>query len=74
MGYRKGWDKADIEQQIYAIYQTCASPYNDGYTGFFAKRDLLELKFLIDDMLERTPKFVGEEEIYQERMLKKLKQ
>ncbi len=50
----------------------CSSPRNDGFTAFEVKKELLEIKFLLDDLLEDCPKFVGEEEVYHERLLKKL--
>lgn len=74
MGFSKNWNKHEIERQLFSIHHACTNPYNDGYTGFLAKKDLLELKFLIEDLLENTPIFVGENEIYEHRLLKKLKQ
>jgi len=74
MGFHKSWDRNNIENQLFNIYHTCADPHNDGFTGLFAKKDLIELKFLISDLLEKTPRFIGEEEIYGEYLIKKLKQ
>lgn len=74
MGFKKNWDVADIYSQIRAITSACTSPYNDGYTSMYAKKDLVDLKFFIEDQLERCPKFSDEQEWYQERFAKKLKQ
>lgn len=73
MGYRKDWDLHAIRHQLWKMSHECSSPYNDGFTGFEIKKELLELKFLIDDLLEKTPTFDGEEEIYHQRMVDKLK-
>lgn len=73
MGYRKDWDMNAIECQLWRMMHECSSPYNDGFTAFEVKKDLLKLKFLINDLLERTPKFAGEEELYHQRMVDKLK-
>ena len=74
MGYRKDWDVSEILASLGKITRECTSPYNDGFTGFEAKKDLLEIKFFLEDCLERCPRFHGEEEILQQRFVKKLKQ
>lgn len=38
-----------------------------------AKKDLVQLKWLIEDLLEDCPVFVGEEEWEQERLIELLK-
>jgi hypothetical protein len=74
MGYRKSWDVGEILTIISRITRECTSSYNDGFTAFEAKKDLLEIKFFLEDCLERCSSFSGEEEIYQQRLIKKLKQ
>ncbi len=37
------------------------------------KKEMLEIKFLLDDLLADCPKFAGEEDIHHERLVKKLK-
>ena len=73
MGYRKDWDMNALKHSLWIMSHECSSPRNDGFTAFEIKKDLLELKFLIDDLLERTPKFAGEEDILHQRMIDKLK-
>ena len=62
MGLFKSWDVSDVSQQVYRMARECSSPYNDGYTAFEIKKDLYELKFVIDQALKKTPTFDGEEQ------------
>ncbi len=73
MGYRKDWDMNVLKHSLWIMGHECASPRNDGFTAFEIKKQLLELKFLIDDLLEDCPTFVGEEDIHHQRMIDKLK-
>lgn len=77
MSFRKTWDVADVSSQIYAMARECTSPYNDGWSSFEIKKDLWELKFIIDQAIKNTPTFYGEEEWLteqeQKRIIKHLK-
>lgn len=77
MGFKKNWDVATVSSQIYTMARECASPYNDGYTSFEIKKDLWELKSIIDQAIKNTPTFSGEEEWLteqeQKRIIKHLK-
>lgn len=73
MGYRKDWDMNVIKHSLWKMAYECSSPYNDGFTQFAVKKELLEIKFLLEDLLEDTPKLAGEEELYQQRFVDKLK-
>ncbi len=57
MGFRKSWDVSDISNQLHALARECRSPYNDGFTAFYAKQDLYLLKDLIDAALAESPDF-----------------
>ena len=50
----------------------CRHPRNDGFYQFGIKKDLMEIKFLLEDLLETCPTFVGEEEWLHERLVNKL--
>jgi len=50
----------------------CRYPGNDGYTQFAIKKDLMEIKFLLNDLIETCPTFAGEEEWLHERLINKL--
>lgn len=62
MGFKKTWDVSEMSHQIYRMSRECASPYNDGYTSFEIKKELYEIKFIIDQVLQSSPSFSGEEE------------
>ena len=73
MGYRKDWDAHAIKHSLWKMAHECSSPRNDGFTQFEIKKELLEIKFLVNDLVEKTPIFAGEQDIYNERLLDKLK-
>jgi hypothetical protein len=57
MGFRKSWDVANIAGQIHGLARECSTPYNDGFTAFECKKDLYQLKQIIDDALAEAPDF-----------------
>jgi hypothetical protein len=77
MGFNKNWDVSEISQHIYRMARECASPYNDGYTSFEIKKELYEIKSIVDQALKNSPTFAGEEqwltEQEQKRIIKHLK-
>lgn len=77
MGFKKSWDVTEISQQIYRMARECSSAYNDGYTSFEIKKELYELKFIVDQVLKNSPTFSGEEQWLTEqeknRIIKHLK-
>ena len=73
MGFKKSWDLKDIELQVRRCSAEATSPYNDGWTSMMAKEDLVRLKWLLEDILELCPTFVGEEKWEQERLVELLK-
>lgn len=70
------WSVSRIKDDLHAMTYECRHPRNDGFTQFKIKQDLIEIEFLLKDLLETCPTFVGEEEWLQEclnqRLLKKL--
>lgn len=77
MGFKKSWDVANVTGQIYTMARECASPYNDGFTGWGIKKDLHEIKAIIDAVIKNTPTFADEPQWLttqeQKRILKHLK-
>ncbi len=71
MGFKKSWDEGDIARQLRTMARECSAPQNDGFTAYYIKQDLLQIKFLLDDLIESCPKFAGEEEIYHARLVEK---
>lgn len=73
MGFVKKWDMQDIHNQINKCYIEAVSSYNDGFTAWMCKKELLELKFRLDEMLESTPHFSDlEEQFLKEQEQKKI--
>jgi hypothetical protein len=74
---KKDWDVSDITSQIHSIARNCSSPYNDGFTQFELKKDLYQIKEILDLAIYQCPKFAGEEnwltEQEQKRIIKILK-
>jgi hypothetical protein len=74
---KKNWDVSTLTSQINSMARECSSPYNDGFTAFEIKKDLWELKYIIDNAIKNTPNFSGEEEWLtaqeQKRIIKHLK-
>lgn len=62
MGFKKNWDVADIANQIRSLSRECSSHYNDGFTAFECKKDLYQLKQLVEDALSYAPNFGSIEE------------
>lgn len=52
----------DVQRQIHKCYIEAISHYNDGFTAWMCKKELLELKAELDEMLENTPHFSDLEE------------
>jgi hypothetical protein len=62
MGFVKRWDVGDIQRQIDACAAQVNSPYNDGFTGWTCKQDLLVLKYQLDEILRSAPTFAPEQQ------------
>jgi hypothetical protein len=78
MGFRKSWDIASVISQIHSLARECSSPRNDGFTAFECKKDLYQLKQIVNDALAEAPDFGTLEEQWlteqeQKRIIKILK-
>ena len=54
---KKTWGVADVVQQINNAARECRSPYNDGFTGWYVKQDLYQMKFILDEALKNCPDY-----------------
>lgn len=72
MGFKKSWDVGDVAQQVHKMARECSSPYNDGFTAFEIKKELYEIKFIVDQVMEKLPSFSGEEEWLTEQEKKRI--
>ncbi len=66
------WSVNRIQGDLQMMSHECRYRGNDGYTQFAIKKDLMEIKFLLEDLIENCPTFVGEEEWLHERLINKL--
>jgi hypothetical protein len=64
MGYRKPIELNSIITQLRKAYIEVNSPYNDGFTGWETKRELYEIKFLLDEIIKESTSFGEIEERY----------
>jgi hypothetical protein len=71
-----GFSKPDLDGARNAIRKSLGeirSPYNDGWTSSYCKKDLYLLKCWLEDEYRKLPTFSGEEEWEQERLIEVLK-
>ena len=78
MGFKKNWDVDHIKLTISKCAVEINSHYNDGFTQWGCKKDLYEIYFFLNSVLEKTPKFSHLEEEYlkskaHENLITKLK-
>ena len=73
MGFKQSWNAQDLRNQISRMAGEMNSPYNDGWVSWSIKKDLLGIKFLLDEALEQSGNF-GEEErkFFEERNKQKM--
>ena len=71
MGFRKPMDYNQVHHQIYMSGVEMRSKYNDGFTQWEIKKDLLEIKYLLDEIVETSPTFSGEQEYFEEQAKRK---
>jgi hypothetical protein len=72
MGFKKPIDFNTVINQISAAGRELSSPYNDGFNQWEIKKDLYYIKFLLDDIIERSGTFTGEEEFLKEESQKRM--
>lgn len=77
MSTRISWNVGDIVAQIHRCSGFVRHPSTDGFSGWYAKQDLYQIKFLIDQCLDQCPRFAPEDqwliEQEQKRLIKVLK-
>jgi hypothetical protein len=54
---KKSWSIEDVATQLRALSRECSSSYNDGFTAFELKKDLYQIKELVDQALSSSPNF-----------------
>jgi hypothetical protein len=73
MSFIKRWDVNDIATQLHRIALEASNPRNDGWTASGCKKELYQVKCLLEDIYQKLPRFVGEEEWEKERVAELLK-
>jgi hypothetical protein len=72
MGFRQP-NLTDARNVISQSLIEISSPYNDGFTASYCKKDLYLLKCWLEDQYNQLPKFSGEQEWEQERIVELLR-
>ena len=62
MGFKKPLEINDVKMQLMKAHGEICSTYNDGFVSWELKKELYQVKWLLDEMLKRQPEFSGEEE------------
>jgi hemerythrin len=58
--------------QLMRAHGEICSTYNDGFTQWEIKKELYEIKWVLDEMLKRQPTFNDEEEWLEENHKKRV--
>ena len=66
MGFKITWSADSILSDLRACAREVSSPYNDGFSAWPCKQDLLRVKYELDKMLADLPTFVDEHECVEE--------
>lgn len=70
MGFRITWDADKIISELRSCYAQASSVYNDGFSAWACKKELLRVKYALEEMLDHCPNFSLEEEKFHEDMAK----
>jgi len=73
MSFIKRWDVDDIATQLHRMALEANDPRNDGWTASGCKKEIYQVKCLIEDIYQKLPVFQGEEEWEKERVVELLK-
>lgn len=77
MGFKKPLNLTEVSMQVRKAGAELRDYHNDGFIQFEIKKELYQLKWLLDEILEESSRFVGEDEFleehYKEETWRKLK-
>jgi len=62
----KDWNREKIEQDLWKIKFAATDPRMDGFTTFGCKKDLIMLKYYIEDLLEECDSYSIEQKFIDE--------
>ena len=66
------WNVDRVIGECQKMYRGANDPYMTGFVNWPCKQDLYRVKFAVDEMLEKTSGFVGEEEWLKEQEKEKM--
>jgi uncharacterized protein YabN with tetrapyrrole methylase and pyrophosphatase domain len=72
MGFKKPLEVNDVKLQLLQAHGEICSPYNDGFTQWEIKKELYNIKWLLDEMLKRQPNFSDEKQWLKEQEMKRM--
>lgn len=55
-----------VINHLNSMYIACSHPYTDGFTGSEYKKDLLRVKYYLDNLIRKCPTYVNEQEFIDE--------
>jgi hypothetical protein len=67
MSFKITWNVARIIGDLRAAAAQAGNRYNDGFTAWGCKQDLLQVKYELERMLRSLPTFEGEDEYCREQ-------
>lgn len=70
MGFKISWDADKIINDLARCYAQAASPFNDGFSAWNCKKDLLKVKYDLDEKVARLPNFGHLETEFHEEIAK----
>ena len=66
------WNADQVISECQQMYHGANDPYMTGFVNWPCKQDLYRVKFAVDEMLSKTPKFTGEAEWLQQQEQEKM--
>lgn len=72
MGYMKSLDTANIVLSVQRAGYDLSDMNLDGFTQFEVKKELYQIKWAIDQVLQKSPSFCGEEQWLEEQSKQKM--
>lgn len=72
MGFQKPLEVNDIKLSLLKAHGEVCSHYNDGYTQWEIKKELYQIKWMLEECLKRQPNFSDEDKWLMEQEQKKM--
>jgi hypothetical protein len=68
----KHWNVENIVTQLHSCGYAITDPIMDVFVTWGCKQDLYNIKFILDEIIENAPTYVGEQEWLNERAKEKI--